>query len=197
MLVNDRLVTSVLLATIVASSAAASENLWFAGAGIEFPRPGSGAGFGRLHEDGGSVVLGLEHGFVATTGAMVRLTYSSFTPDHAAASTLGYSEIGNASLATLVGGLRFRRRDLAFSPYFDVGLGLGLIGVRRIGGPPNNLPSHEGVTVGPVWSWGTGVAWRPWERHGLFLDGHWDTVPGGIDRDYVWIAALRAGVERR
>ena len=193
-----RVPAAVLLAFVLTPQFAAAANIWFAGGGMEFPRAGHGD-LAEWNRAGPTLVAGIEHGGSGTLGGFARLAWSAFPHNGPSVQTLSSGldvKAGTASQLTMAGGARLRRRDLGFSPYFDVGLGWGYTNPHRvlystgILGPPDSPGNWSWC-----WIWGTGIALQASEHYGVFIDGHWDTVPAGSAHS--WTAALRAGLERR
>ena len=189
------------LAGFLVPAAAFATDIWFIGGGIEAPRTGQGV-LAYYNRPGPTLVVGGEHELAGAMGVTMRFAYSDFPSNPAAVQRETYVRevLKNhaAHLYSFAGGLRLRRRDTRFSPYFDVGFGLGLIDTQRrylSAGVPV-APEPPGIATSWAWTWGTGLACRVRGRYGAFLDGHWDTVPGGPD-DHSWTAAVRAGMERR
>lgn len=193
-----RVPAAVLLVFVLVPQIAAAANIWFAGGGLEFPRAGKG-NLADWNRAGPTLVVGIEHGGSGTLGGFARLAWSAFPSNGASPQSLppGLAvNAGTASLFTMAGGARLRRRDLGFSPYFDVGFGWGYSNPHRVLYSSGILgPGDSGGSWSWCWIWGTGVAFKPSERYGVFIDGHWDTVPEGSGP--AWTTALRAGVERR
>ncbi len=196
-----RAVALGLLLVSLAAPCRAAEDIWFFGAGFESPRAGQGH-LADYNRTGLTLVAGGEHPIRGTTGVMMRLAYTDFPSNPGAfaqrfGTDTGAIHLGAAHLVSMVGGVRFRRRDLAISPYFDVGFGMAILSVeRRFDYAFSGSASPSRVSSTWAFTWGSGVAWRVAERYGMFLDGHWDTVPGSPG-DHSWTGALRAGVELR
>jgi hypothetical protein len=177
------------------ASFAGTHDTWFFGGGFESPRRGSDYYGGVEHRTGPSFEAGYDHTLEGASGILMRVTGSRFP---ARVVTLGAGGMPNVvsathTLVTLAGGPRFRRRDLAFSPFFDLGFGLGFVHAT---GVSVQAPYRRGRAdeIDWVWTWGGGLAWRWSDRVGFFAAGHFDTVPQGYG-SHMWTGSLRAGVE--
>jgi len=196
---TDRAAPILALALLFVPVGAGANNLWFAGGGMEFPRPGRGM-LGEWNRGGPSFVAGLDWSRGGIAGATFRVAWSTFPVDTAQVGFFrAYGTTIDARTATLgsaVAGLRLRRRDLAFSPYFDLGLGLGIADANRITQYGGSGPTRDESTtvIAWYWSWGTGIAVRAAQHYGVFVDGHWDTVPD-VGNRHGWTGSVRAGVE--
>jgi hypothetical protein len=190
----SRAAAAAMLLLATPTAAACAEVIWFAGAGLEAPRPGQGQ-LGDYNRAGPTLVAGGERALRGATGVTMRIAVTRFPADDAARGRHDLVENHSASLGTLVGGVRFRRRELAWSPYFDVGVGLGFVSTHHVF--QSSYPaSGERSSMSWVTSWGAGIGWRGRGHDGVFADGHWDTVPGGPSQ-HAWVASLRAGMEWR
>jgi hypothetical protein len=180
-----------------------AERSFFGGVGFEAPR--TGWGLSTFSRGGLTLTAGGEHFGRGTAGVLVRVVHTSFPVNGDAGWQVSVppatvSGNGTVSLTTVVVGARLKRRDLAFSPYFDVGIGVGFLQAHRpVASSPASLEPAP-TRSGGVWSWGAGAAWHGRGHLGLFADGHWDTVPGwGFFGEAAGsqTAAVRAGLEVR